>query len=66
MEGSRMTKAASSLNPVDILTKYKGLRNFEEQLQRVDVHVIVRGSDQGGRGESAIGVPRVVFLGRRV
>ena len=66
----RMTKVAGSLNPADILTKYKGLRGFEEQLKRVNVHVMVRGSDQGGGGgggggESAIGGrasggPRVV------
>ena len=63
----RMTKVVGSLNPADILTKYKGLRDFEEQLKRVNVHVMVRGSDQGGGGggESAIGGrasggPRVV------
>ena len=51
-----MTNVACSLNPADILTKYQGLRDFEEQLKRVNVHVMVRGSDQGGGGgESRIG-----------
>ena len=68
----RKTKVAGTLNPADILTKFKGLRDFEEQLKRVNVNVMVRGSDQGGGGgggggggESAIGGrasggPRVV------
>ena len=53
---------AGSLNPADILTKYKGLHDFEEHLKRVNVHVVVRGRDQGGGGESAHapGGPRVV------
>ena len=57
-----MTKVAGTLNPADILTKYKGLPDFEEQLKRVNAHVMVRGSDQGGGGESAraSGGPRVV------
>ena len=57
-----LAKVAGLLNPADILTKYKGLPDLEEQLKRVDVHVIVRGSDQGGGYESAraSGGPRVV------
>ena len=57
----RMTKVAGLLNPADILTKYQRLPDFEEQLKRVNVQM-VRGSDQGGGGESAraSGGPRVV------
>ena len=58
----RMTKVAGSLNLADILTKFKGLHDFEERVKRVNVHVMVRGRDQGRGGESAraSGGPRVV------
>ena len=55
MEGFRVTKVTGSLNPADILTKYKGLRDFEEQLTSVNVHAMVRNSDQRRGGEAAIG-----------
>ena len=44
----RMTKVAGAKNAVDILTKYKGLRDFHDQLMRVNVQVVPRGHDQGG------------------
>ena len=59
-QSSPALSSAGSLNPADILTKHKGLRDFEEQLKRVNVHVMVRGSDQGGGGGESSGGPRVV------
>ena len=44
----RMTKVAGAKNPAHILTKYKGLRDFQDQLTRVNVQVVARGHDQGG------------------
>ena len=43
-----MTNVAGAKNPADILTKYKGLRDFQDQLTRVNVQVVARGHDQGG------------------
>ena len=71
----RMTKVAGAKNPADILTKYKGLRDFQDQLTRVNVQVVPRGHDRGRGssgdkddystvGEGAAGKPRLV-LGRR-
>ena len=65
-----MTKVAGAKNPADILTKYKGLRDFQDQLTRVHVQVVPRGHDQGGGasgnkddnltvGGRAAGKPRV-------
>ena len=48
MGNFRMTKAAGAKNPADILTKYKGLRDFQDQLTRVNVQKVARGHDQGG------------------
>ena len=47
-----MTKVAGAQNPADILTKYKGLRDLQDQLTRVNVQVVPRGDDRGG-GASA-------------
>ena len=43
-----MTKVAGAKNPADILTKCKGLRDFQDQLTRVNVQLVPRGHDQGG------------------
>ena len=67
----RMTKVAGAKNPADILTKYKGLRDFKDQLMRVNVQVVPRGHEQRGGasgdkeddsalGGRAAGKPRVV------
>ena len=37
-----MSKVEWTLNPAVILTKYKGLRDYEEQLTRISVGVISR------------------------
>ena len=42
----RMTKVAGVLNPADILTKYKGLRDYEQQLRRVNVEIAVRSPER--------------------
>ena len=67
----RMTKVAGAKNPADILTKHKGLRDFKDQLMRVNVQVVPRGHEQRGGasgdkeddsalGGRAAGKPRVV------
>ena len=50
-----MSKVAGTLNPADILTKYKALRDCEEQTGRVSVHVMAPGCCRGvGIDESGV------------
>ena len=57
-----MTQVAGAMNPADILTKYTGLRVFQDQLTRVNVQVVPRGDkdDNLTVGGRAAGKPRVV------
>ena len=48
----RMVKVPGKENPADILTKYKSLCEYKEQLQRVSVQVVgCKGSEDRGGGE---------------
>ena len=50
-----MSKVAGTVDPADILTKYKALRDCKEQTRRDSVHVIARGCG-GGVGIDESGV----------
>ena len=52
----RMTKVAGTKNPADIVTKYKSLREYQDQLRRVNVQVVggeVAAGTLGGLGDAS-------------
>ena len=52
----RVSKVLGTQNPADVLTKYKNLREYVEQLKRVGVGVVERASGKAGRSEKD-GIP---------
>ena len=48
----RMEKVAGVDNPADILTKYKSIADFEQQLSKVNVQLVMREERWGGRVRS--------------